>query len=188
MPKIIVKPNRWKGLVLGSFAGLAGAMAMSYYWKTVIDTIGYDPRKKSEGHDEPQPLDDISLVGKNHEPGESSTAAMGRVIYTQFKGQPPQYEETKTALSYIVHWLISMISSGLYGAMRGEASFLDVSGGLGLATGLWLFGDEMANPLLGFTDGPTAYPAELHAYSYGAHIAYGLASAAATQLLYRITP
>ena len=188
MPRIIVKPNRWKGLVLGSFAGLAGAMAMSYYWKTVINTIGYDPRKKSDEHNESQPLDDISLVGKNYEPGESSTDAMGRIIYTQFKGQPPQSEETKTALSYIIHWLISMFASGLYGAIRGEASLLDMSGGLGLATGLWLFGDELAVPMLGLAGGPTAYSTELHVYSYGAHVAYGLASAAATQILYRITP
>ena len=181
------KKNCWKGLVLGALGGVAGVLAMRAYWQRVTQSLGYDPRKKQKSQDEPQPLDDISLFGKQHKEGESSTAALGRIAYQQITGKEPS-AETKTTLSYLVHWLISMQASGLYGAIQGRASLLDFEGGWKLAVGLWLFGDELIQPLIGVTDGPTAYPAELHAYSLGAHVAYGLASALATQFLYRLFP
>lgn len=53
--------------------------------------------------------------------------------------------------------------------------------------GLWLFGDELGVALLGLTKGPTAYPPVLHVNSLLAHVAYGLASAATTQALHRLS-
>jgi hypothetical protein len=64
-------------------------------------------------------LDSISLIGQHHQEGESSTAAVGRIAYLIVTGQEPQSEETKTVLSYLVHWIISMSISGGYGALRG---------------------------------------------------------------------
>ena len=131
-------------------------------------------------------LDDISLVGQQHKEGESSTAAMGRIAYRTITGKEPRAQETRTVLSYLVHWLISMGSSGMYGALRGSTDSADMQGGILLGTILWLFGDEFLMPVLGLTDGPTAYPSELHAYSWGAHMAYGIASSMATQLLEKL--
>lgn len=91
-------------------------------------------------------------------------------------------------LSYIIHWLIGAVTSGVYGAARTGSGVPDIPGGAALGTALWLLGDEMAMPLVGLTGGPTAYPPELHVHSWGAHIAYGLASATTTQVLYRLTP
>jgi hypothetical protein len=95
--------NRWRGFVLGALGGIAGVVAMHYYWKAAASLAGGDPRKKEKGNDQPGPLD-----------------------------------------------------------------------------------DELAMPLLGLTDGPTAYPAELHAHGLAAHLAYGAATALATQLLLRV--
>jgi hypothetical protein len=58
-----------------------------------------------------------------------------------------------------------------------------VKGGLAVGVGLWLLGDELVMPLLGLTGGPTAYPAAVHVHGFGAHLAYGLATSAATQAL-----
>ena len=68
-------PNRWKGFVLGVVGGAAGTLAMNYYWQGVQAATGKDPRQE-QNDSGPQPLDDISLVGQQHEEGESSTAAM----------------------------------------------------------------------------------------------------------------
>ena len=178
--------NRWKGFVLGTAGGAAGVLAMSRYWQVASALAGGDPRKQA-GNPEPQALDWISLIGKHHEEGESTTAAVGRILYRRFTGSDPQSEETRNALSYLVHWAFSMLTSGIYGVMRGRAGFPDVKGGLSLAVGLWLFGDELGTPLLGLSKGPTAYPMALHAHGLGAHVAYGLASSAATQLLHRLS-
>ncbi|MFW6097761.1 MAG: hypothetical protein ACOC9Z_06780 [Chloroflexota bacterium] len=181
--------NRWKGLVLGFFGGIVGLLAMRIYWQKVQQLTGHDPRTDYDESDVPdtEALDDISVVGKQKKEGESTTAAMGRILYDQFKGEEPG-EETKSALSYLVHWLIGMSGSAVYGAMRTKAPVVDVEGSLGLATGLWLFGDELTGPLLGLSPGPTAYPPQMHLHTWGAHVAYGVASALATQLLYRLAP
>jgi hypothetical protein len=76
---------------------------------------------------------------------------------------------------------------GLYGALRGgSAGAPDVPGGLAYGTGLWLFGSELARPLLGLSAGPTSQPLSAHAHALGAHFAYGLATAATTQVLYQL--
>ena len=48
---------------------------------------------------------------------------------------------------------------------------------------LWLFGDELAVPLLGLSDKPTAYHPARHAHSLAQHLGYGFALAAATRFL-----
>jgi hypothetical protein len=178
--------NPWKGFVVGTLGGVAGVLAMSYYWQVASTLSGGDPRKASKPNDEPQPLDSISLIGTNHEEGESSTAAMGRIAYRVLTGKEPRTQETRTVLSYLVHWLISMFASGLYGVVRGRARVFDVRGGAAMGTSLWLLGDELTMPLLGLTEGPTAYTPALHFHAFGAHIAYGVASSVATQLLRRL--
>jgi hypothetical protein len=183
------KTNRWKGFVLGTLGGVVGIIAMQWYWQIVTAAEGEDPRKKQKDSPTPeelQSLDSISLVGKHHRAGESSTAAMGRIIYEAVTGKPPRYQETKTVLSYLVHWVISMGMSGLYGAIRGKNSVPDKTGGIVLGTALWALGDETAMPLLGLTEGPTAYPTELHIHGLGAHLAYGAGCALGTQFLYWI--
>lgn len=57
--------NRWKGLILGALGGIAGILAMHAYLKNVFRYLGYDPRKKQNENQEPQPFDDISVVGKH---------------------------------------------------------------------------------------------------------------------------
>lgn len=181
--------NRWKGLVLGMLGGIAGVLAMRAYWQQVQQLTGHDPRTDFDESDVPDTddLDDVSLIGKHHQEGESTTAALGRIAYHQVTGKEPD-QQTKTTLSYLIHWVISMLTSGAYGAARTRAPLVDIPGGLALGTGLWLFGDEIAMPLVGLTKGPTAWPPALHAYGWGAHIAYGVVSATATQVLYRLTP
>jgi uncharacterized membrane protein YagU involved in acid resistance len=177
--------NRWRGFVLGGVGGAAGVVAMSVYWKASSAVAKGDPRKQGR-NSAPHPLDWISLVGRHHEEGESTTAAAGRIMYRRITGRNLESQETRHVLSYLVHWVFSMLTSGIYGAIRSRAGFPDVKGGLSLAIGLWLFGDELVTPLLGLAKGPTAYPLALHAHGLGAHVAYGLASSAATQLLQRV--
>ena len=72
---------------------------------------------------------------------------------------------------------------GLYGLARSRTATPDAAGGAAFGTALWLFGDEFAVPLLGLAQGPTAFPVRQHLHRLGAHLAYGLATAAATQAL-----
>ena len=180
------EPNRWKGFVLGAVGGVAGVIAMRYYWKAVQSITGSDPRTESHGTPDTDALDSLSLIGTHHQESESSTAAVGRIAYQFVTGKEPESRESKTTLSYLVHWILSMFMGGVYGAIRGKVNVPDVTGGLALGVGLWLFGDELAFPLFGVARGPTAVPPVLHVHALGAHIPYGVVTAAATQLLHRL--
>jgi len=177
------RPNRWKGLVLGTIGGIAGTIAMGYYWQAATALVGQDPRQETS--DEPGALDSISLVGKQHRDDESSTAALGRIGYRALAGAEPD-GETKTTLSYLVHYGYGALTGGLYGALRGAGPLLDLRGGAFFGIGLWLFGDELGVSLLGLAEGPTTYPPGQHAHRFGAHVAYGLGVAATTRLLHRL--
>jgi hypothetical protein len=177
------RPNPWKGIIIGALGGAAGVLAMSAYWQVTTSVLGRDPRKQQRPGP-PMPLDNISLVGNNHYADESSTAALGRILYQSVTGSEPS-QETKTLLSNLVHWGISLGVSGAYGAVR-EATRTEnhpVEGGLAVGTTLWLLGDEVLMPLLGLTNGPTSYPPALHVHSLGAHVAYGVAAALVTEWL-----
>ncbi|MCL4302565.1 MAG: hypothetical protein KJ077_43145 [Anaerolineae bacterium] len=183
------EPNRWKGFICGLLGSVAGLTAMSLYWQYVApalsDESSNNPGEKS-GEDRLQPLDDISLTGKQYRDGESSTAALGRILYQQVTGQEPKSPETRTALSYLVHWGYGLGQGGLYGAARSSVNNLDLAGGVMFGAGLWLLGDELVVPLLGLQGGPTTVSSAQHTHRLGAHVAYGLGLAAATQLLRRL--
>ena len=178
------EPNRWKGFVAGILGSLAGLFAMRYYWQAVAPKVSNPDRQPliPESH----PLDDISQVGQQYQEDESSTAALGRIIYQQIVGKPPETEETKTLLSYLVHWGYGLFQGGVYGAARTSASGLDVEGGLLYGAGLWFVGDELAVPMLGLQPGPTEASAPQHINRLGAHLFYGVITAAVTQILRRI--
>ncbi len=175
-----------KNVLLGAVGGAAGTAAMSLYWTAAKQLTGQDPRAlTSEGG--PHTLDTMSATGgQHHKQSESSTAAMGRQAYEAATGEEPS-KETKSDLSYTVHWSYGALMGGLYGALRGRRDGLDAPGGLAFGTALWLLGDELAVPLLGLAQGPTAFPPAQHAHRLGAHWTYGLAAAATTQALLSLT-
>jgi hypothetical protein len=176
-----------KNFLVGVIGGVAGLWAMRYYWQNIAPLVTEVlPEPKRQFQQPPSSLDEISVVGKQYERGESSTEALGRMAFERVVGQEPQSEETKVALSYFVHWLFGLLQGGMYGTMRGNAAGLDLKGGLLHATGLWLLGDELAVPLLGLQKGPTATSMAQHVNRLGAHLSFGLGTSVATQILRRI--
>src|SRR5690606_32494294 len=179
--------DRWKAMVSGVLGAVAGLLAMGYYWQNVAPLV----REQEEGEGEPAyppdlQLDDISLFGKQYRGDESSTDALGRMAYSWLTGAEPQSDEAKAMLSELVHWGYGLLQGGVYGVLRADAGFPDLSGGIGYGVLLWAAGDELAVPLLGLQSGPTAAPPLQHANRLGAHLFYGAATAVATQLLRRV--
>jgi hypothetical protein len=179
----------WKGFVLGVVGSVAGLAAMSLYWQYVAPQLSGGEENSQEetegGNGQQRPFDNISLVGKYYREEESSTEALGRRLYENVTGYTPR-SETREMLSYLIHWGYGLAQGGLYGALRSSANGLDLKGGLLYGTGLWLLGDELAVPALGLQGGPTSVSSEQHLNRLGAHLAYGLGTAAATQILRRI--
>lgn len=97
------EPNRWKGFLLGMAGSVVGLMAMDLYWQRVAPLLTSEGAGDGKSQ-QAEPLDDISLVGKQHKKDESSTVALGRIVYQQVIGKEPRSLEAKTVLSYLVHW------------------------------------------------------------------------------------
>ncbi len=168
-----------KNAALGAVGGLAGTYAMQMYWQGASAVAGEDPRQwTNEGP--PHTLDEMDVAGQHHKEDESSTAAAGREAYEAATGEEPS-DDTKSELSYAVHWGYGTAMGALYGVLSGGRDGAGVANGLVFGTALWLLGDELAVPLLGLSQGATAYPPAQHANRLGAHLAYGLALAAVTR-------
>jgi len=178
-----------KGLILGALGSAAGLLGMRLYWQWLAPQVrGRAPEELNrlpEGETADQ-LKDISLIGRQYRDDESATAAAGRILYEKVTGAEPPDLETRTRLSYWVHWSYGIMQGALYGALRRNATWPDLVGGLVYATGLWLIGDELAAPVLGLQDGPAGVEPITHLNRLGAHWAYGAGTALATQTLLRL--
>ncbi len=177
--------SRAKAWLAGMAGGAAGTVAMGLYM------TGMQKLRKEKSHLSQEQSGgsakehDISLVGRQHQQGENATVAIGRILYEKIKHREPD-EQTKKKLGDVVHWGYGIDMGGTYGLIRGRKRRLDLLGGLAYGAALWAVGDEVAVPLLGLAEGPKAYPKSLHAETFGAHLVYGVATAAATQLLERV--
>jgi hypothetical protein len=137
----------------------------------------------------PEPTDvfpterSMSLIGLHHEEGESATDALGRIAYEKIAGREPS-PDAKEKLSWAVHLAYGALVATGYSMVR-KRSRHAVRDGVLFALGLWAFGDELAAPLLGLADKPTAYPLPRHVQSLAQHIGFGVTTASTTRLLER---
>lgn len=122
----------------------------------------------------------MSPIGTHHHADESGTTAIGRILYETLFGRAPS-AKTLNRLSWAVHITYGLSVGALFAAFRPDPRPLRDGALYGAA--LWLFGDELAVPLLGLSDKPTAYHPARHAHSLAQHLGYGLALAAATRVL-----
>ena len=169
----------WKGAAAGLVGGAIGTLVIGAYWKGLNALLGKDLRKQRS--EKPGALDDISVAGKVRRAGESATAAVGRVAYETVTDREPE-AETKEQLAQTVHWSYGIAQGALYGAVRGQARSPDPIGGALRGAALWGF-SELGLPALGLSRGPTSQPPSSHLAQLGAHLTYGLAASAVTQLL-----
>ena len=180
--------TRWKsgsptlagGALAGLLGGLVGTAAMSGYWKVLEKALGHDPRRLRTR--KPGPLDDISVVGDPTREGEDSTETVGRMAYEAVTGRQRTAATTKKALGTAVHWTYGALQGALYGTARRRRRGIDPVGGSAFGTGLWGI-SELVLPTLGLGKGPTAFPPENHAATWGAHAVYGLTTSAVAGVL-----
>lgn len=173
------------GLLRGALGSLAGLTAMALFFKVTQAVSGGGGNGADDGEgilERHDGLDDISVAGQQTREDEPATATVGRLAYDAAAGHEPN-EETKQKLGQAVHWGYGVLVGGIYGALRPSAPMPDLAAGLGYGTALWLIGDEIMVPLLGLAEGPTAHSIPDHATALAAHLAFGAATASATQAL-----
>ncbi len=73
-----------------------------------------------------------------------------------------------------IHWALGIGAGAAYGALRGRVRGVGCGRGLAFGAGFYLLMDEGANPALGLTPGPMAFPWQTHARGLAAHLVFGL--------------
>ena len=175
--------NLPKKLVYGLLGGAAGLLAMELVKRATAPLV--KRRAPRPAGDQPTGRASISVIGAHHGPEESATDALGRIVYQTVAGRAPS-PGTQRKLSWAVHIGYGLAAASLYGAIRGgrdRGVARAVLGGALFGAGLWLFGDELAVPLLGLSDNPTRYPVTSHLQSLAQHLGFGVATAATAGVL-----
>ena len=243
----------WKKFLIGAAGGIAGTLAMRYYWKGATKLHGGDPRSETRPiQSDIQPIEVLesqkeeaasgrssgstyastggggatagglrsvgstpiprgrTKTGKSgrefektakkktrrrrealpilrpearYRSGEGSTEALARIIYQKIRGSEPG-ESTKKRLATFIHWAYGAEAGATYATFRAGVDDFDLEGGLVLGVLMWLIGDEIAIPALGLSAGPQKFPFKQHVHRLGAHLTFGVATAAVTQTLW----
>ncbi|MGE5181553.1 MAG: hypothetical protein ACM31C_05810 [Acidobacteriota bacterium] len=172
---------RGRQLAAGAIGGIAGLIAMQLVQKL------FSPLVRPRVH---KPTDvfaterSISPLGPKHHPDEDATDAIARIAYSKVRGHEPS-PKLENLLSWGVHIGYGLVAAAAYSLVRGRRSRHPVRDGVVFGTALWLAGNELAMPLLGLTDKPTAYSPSQHAQMLAAHLGYGVASTVTTRYLER---
>jgi hypothetical protein len=82
-----------------------------------------------------------------------------------------------------IHWALGAAAGALYGVLRDRLPDRALARGLTFGTLFWLVVDEGANPALGFTPGPMAFPWQAHARGLAGHLVFGTVADATLDLL-----
>ena len=179
-------PHPIKRALVGLIGGAAGTYAMSLYFKGVKALTQEDPMTAKKPSSDPDSKSDISVIGKQHKPGEDSTSAVGRILYEKATDNKISKPE-KEAMSQAVHWTYGLTTGALYPLAKNVLKLGEVPASLAYGTGMWLFGSELAVPALGLSKGPRAFPVRHHVHSWIAHCIYGLTEGCVQKMLYRFS-
>ena len=82
-------------------------------------------------------------------------------------------DEQRAQTGAAIHWTTGIAAGALYGVLRRRWPAAAAANGLPFGTGFFLVVDELANPLLGLTPGPAAFPWQTHARGLGGHVVFG---------------
>jgi uncharacterized membrane protein YagU involved in acid resistance len=83
-------------------------------------------------------------------------------------------EKTKKVASTAVHYMTGAIIGGVYGLIAGIAPVFTMGRGLVFAAAVWMLGDELAVPALGWAPRASDTPPENHAYGAASHAVFAL--------------
>ena len=169
--------NVWKGLAAGLIGGLVASWTMNRFqdvWFKVAKGIETSPGNQfqSAGGEQAAGVQD-SVLNSKPEVSDDTTVRAASAVSEGLFGHKLTPSEKKVA-GPAVHYVLGTGVGGLYGAAADLAPNVTAGAGLPFGAAFWLVVDEGAVPLLGLSQGPTAYPLSVHAYALSSHFVYGL--------------
>lgn len=155
-------PSPWKGAVAGLVGGLVGSFVMTQF-HVALHGRGVTGAREPQSH---RPVDPYE------ERDEDATTKAADVIATATTGESLTRREKQLA-GPAVHYVFGGATGALYGLLAEMKPGARAGRGLPFGLAVWVGADEIALPAMGLTEGPTAYPASVHAEMLAAHVVYG---------------
>ncbi len=161
--------DQWlKGAAAGAVAGLAASFAMNLLMNGVARLItgkaANDPQRNKELIAEA-----VSDWQERADPTGEAADSLSRMVWG--RGLTPRQRHLAGP---VVHYAFGTALGAGYGAAVESVPAMSAGLGVPFALGVWLAGDEIANPLLGLTAPPNRVPLASHAAQFASHIVYGM--------------
>lgn len=161
------EPDTIKGAVAGLIGGLVGTYFMSEYqglWSRFVN--GEEPQSAGGRHDA------RDWQEKNEDQNANEKAA--QALASRTAGRQLSERELEVAAP-LMHYTFGGAVSAAYGIFAEHTQWARGGAGAGYGTLVWAGADEIAMPLIGWSD-PKRYPLESHLQSLTAHIVFGVAT------------
>ncbi len=153
--------------VKGAIAGAIGVWAMDKVTWAMWDRTDPEKLRQEEQEARPRGMDPAHVMA--NEAAEATGAEL----------TPKQPHPAGIA----VHYGLGVGPGAAYGVLRHQVPAITAGGGTLLGLGLFVMQDEIANPLLGTSGGPTEYPTEAHIRGLVGHLVFGAVTHASLKLM-----
>jgi hypothetical protein len=157
-----------RDVLKGAVAGAAATWVMGRVTTVMYDQEGREARERED------------------EARDGSTAyATAAEKGAKMAGMNPDKQSLQRA-GNLLHWGLGIGAGAVYGAMRGRVLDADWKGSLQFGSSFFMLVDEVANPMLGLTPGPGAFPWQTHARGLAGHSVFGVTAEAVMRALDRV--
>jgi hypothetical protein len=157
-----------RDIIKGAIAGAAATWVMGR-----VTTYMYEHESREARRQEDRARGDKTAFASAAEKGAGMVGA---------DLNDKQLQKAGTAL----HWGLGVGAGAVYGAMRGRLLDPEWKSGMEFGSGFFVLVDEVANPVLGFTPGPGAFPWQTHARGLAGHTVFGVTAEAVMRALDRV--
>jgi hypothetical protein len=167
----------WKGLASGLLGGLVGGWVMNQFqswWSRRTHGIERPHGAQSLQQGSPQHGYGRELQQRGHEEESDNAAVRVANAVSERLFHRKLNEHQKEIAGAASHYVMSIASGGIYGALAEVRPGTTIGAGLPFGAAIWFVVDEVVVPALGLSKKPTEYPLSIHAYSLSSHLVYGL--------------
>lgn len=174
-----LRTNRdtFKGAMAGLIAGLIGTYFMSEYqglWSKWVN--GGEPNTPGGRHD--------ARDWEEKNEGDNANQQAAQAVVHRTAGRELTDRELEIAAP-LMHYAFGGAISAAYGIFAEHAPWTRGGAGAGYGTLVWLGADEIAMPLIGWSQ-PQRFPLESHVQSFTAHIVFGVTTEVTRRAVRRV--
>ncbi len=161
--------------VRGILAGVAGGLVAAWVMNQWSEGPGAALNKQLETPEEQKQV-------ASQSDGEDATMKAADAIAATAQGGQHLTHEQREEGGPVVHYAFAALAGGLYGGLAEYSSIIRSGFGTTYGSALFVGGDLMAVPALGFSKPISEYPAASYASPFTSHLVYG----ATTELIRRL--